>query len=347
MNRRALLVALIVSFGISFFLWQRLQPDFQPPEVEAPVVQEPVVEKRAAIVSVKDLPARLRLEPEIVEDAFEIKEFDKDSVPENVYTDLASITFRFTAVPIFKGDFVVPQRLSKTDLSPNLSKAIPTGKRAVTIAVNRITSVGGFVRQGDYVDVIATLRTDDGDSITRIVLQDIKVLAVGTTYQFEDEVAIDGSSISAMQTELLTFAVTPEELENLMHLDHSTSFRLVLKNPDDKGEKVMTVGASQRRLLDQIASVDKADPEPLAEFEHDSELEKTFEPVEVTEQRKKMRERVLMQYGITNQREIIKYGGPSAKYWYSLPHERHHQNQYTKDIDYSDNTAFFGEEIHE
>jgi Flp pilus assembly protein CpaB len=103
-----------------------------------------------------------------------------------------------------------------------------------------VTSVGGFIQQGDFVDVIATFRPRGSEPVSKIVLQDIQILAVGGSYQFAGGIPTQTPSIMAAKAELITLAVTPEELEKMMQLDTGTTFKFVLKNPSDQTKCLLT-----------------------------------------------------------------------------------------------------------
>ncbi|GAB4272316.1 MAG: hypothetical protein Kow0029_10850 [Candidatus Rifleibacteriota bacterium] len=309
MNRRAIFVALLASLAISMLLWNKLQTG-TPQKIEAPVVQVPAILKKPVVVSTKLIAARTRLEPELVKQSFEIREIVASAVPDGAFTDLASITNRYTAVTILPDDIITPMRLMDEASIPNLARAIPPGKRAVSIAVSKVTSVGGFIQQGDYVDVIATFRPRNSEPITKIVLQDIQVLAVGNTFELDGSITSSTPAISASKVELITLAVTPSELERLMYLDSGTTFRFVLKNPKDKDKKIHTKGATERIVLSDIGHPDYV--QKVAAADSVSKATSTIiEPVDDG--------RVEIMYGAHSRREIYKYGGPAASRFRQLP----------------------------
>lgn len=302
MNRKAIIVALLASLAISMLLWNNLQKSSTPPRVEAPVVQQPTIILKPVVVSTRALSARTRLDEELVNSSFEIRRLPASGVPELAFPSLASITNKYTAVPIFPDDIITEPRLTTAEQIPNLARAVPPGKRAVSIAVSRVTSVGGFIQQGDFVDVIATFRPRGSEPITKIVLQDIQILAVGTTYQFDGNIPTSTPAISAAKMELVTVAVSPDELERLMHLDSGTSFRFVLKNPEEKGTRTNTRGATERLVLRDIGYTESAEP-----INGSSQQPVTIisDPVDDG--------KVEIMYGAHNKRELYKYGGPAAK----------------------------------
>lgn len=309
MNRRAIIVALLASLAISMLLWSKLQkaPSGQ---VVAPVVERPAEVKKPVVVSKKAVAARTRLEPAVIKDSFEIKELIASAVPELAISDIASLTDRYTAVTILPGDIMTPMRLMDANQIPNLARAVPPGKRAVSIAVSKVTSVGGFVQQGDYVDVIATFKPRGSEPVTKIVLQDIQVLAVGGSYQFAGGIPTMTPAISAAKVDLITIAVTPEELEKIMQLDEGTSFKFVLKNPNDKDKRVVTKGATQRSVMEEIGHPDYV--QVTTPTTNDSATTKVVvTPIDDG--------KVEVMYGAIKKREVYKYGGPAASKFQQLP----------------------------
>lgn len=309
MNRRPIVIALIASVVIAALMWKKIQPK-APKTIVAPVVEQPTIPKVSVVVCKKRIPSRTQLDAALIKETLEVKDVLASSVPPLAFTSVASITNRYTSVTILPGDIMTPQRVMSGDQIPNLARAVPKGKRAVSIAVSKETSVGGFIQQGDYVDVIATFRPKNGDPITKIVLQDIQVLAAGDTYEFDDAISTSTPSISASKMKLVTLAVTPEELEKLIYLDSGTQFRLVLKNPEDKDKRVYTKGATERNLLKST----KAQTIVQASVSSQASSKKVDTYVDTTDDG-----RVEIMYGADLKRQIYKYGGPAANKFRKLP----------------------------
>lgn len=310
MNRRAIMVALAASLAISMLLWSKLQTA-PPVKIDAPVVQQPTIIKKAVVVCTKTVAARTRLEPDILADSFEIRELIASSVPDTAFTSIASLTSKYTTVTILPDDIMTTRRIMEGDQIPSLARAIPPGKRAVSIAVSKVTAVGGFIQQGDYVDVIASFRPRNSEAITKIVLQDIQILAVGSSYEFDGAIPTSTPSIAASKVELMTLAVTPNELERLMFLDSGTSFRLVLKNPQDKDDKILTKGATERIVLSDIGHPDFV---PTSKTSADDVKTTQVVSLDTIDDG-----RVEVMFGATGRREIYKYGGPASAKFKKLP----------------------------
>lgn len=88
---------------------------------------------------------------------------------------------RVTLRPIVSGEPVLVERVSGKDGRASISYNLPEGMRAVSIPVNAVTSVSGFVRPGDVVDVLLTRDVpgdDGGGRMTDILLPNVQVLAI-------------------------------------------------------------------------------------------------------------------------------------------------------------------------
>lgn len=262
MNRRAIIVALLVSMVFSAILWKKVQQD-KPVSGPPVIVQPPKIPTMNVVVAKQKIPARLMLEAAKLDEYFEIKEIIASAAPPDAFTSIASLTKKYTSITILAGDVMTPNRILDKDVIPSLAFAVPQGKRAVTIAVSKTSGVGGFIQQGDFVDVIANFKHGTPDSIAKIVLQDIPVLAAGNTYAFDPGIATAAPAIAAAKMELVTLAVTPEELERIVYLDSSVNFRLVLKNPRDKGEQVITKGATEKMVMRSLGFTEPVVVQPV------------------------------------------------------------------------------------
>ena len=80
----------------------------------------------------------------------------QSSVPPNAYTRKSQVIGRGAVLPISQGDFVLPSKLAAEDAGSGLPSMIPPGMRAVSVRVNDVVSVAGFVQPGTRVDVLAT-----------------------------------------------------------------------------------------------------------------------------------------------------------------------------------------------
>lgn len=141
-------------------------------------------------------------------------------------------------MPIAKGEFILPNRLAAENAGAGLPSLIPPGMRAVSVRVNDVASVSGFVTPGTRVDVLVTASTvGSGEPQTTTVLQNVQVLASGHTLE-------RSSSGEAQNTAVITLLVTPEDAQRLTLATNEGRIQLALRNPvDTKQDEVLAANA--------------------------------------------------------------------------------------------------------
>lgn len=152
-----------------------------------------------------------------------------DSVPDGVYLNkekLVGMVIKQAALP---GDLMLEGRVGEKLEGSNLSALISPNKRAITVRVDDVNGVAGFLLPGNHVDVLAT-RLENRRAKTRTLLQDIKVLA------------IDQSAARDENDPVVVRAVTLEaNLDEAAKLTGATAegtIQLVLRNPDDRALEI-------------------------------------------------------------------------------------------------------------
>jgi len=141
---------------------------------------------------------------------------------------------RMTKETIHQEEQVLFSRLYAEDERPGLTFVIPPGKRAVTVAVNEVIGVAGFIKPGDRVDVLGTFDQDgsgasSGDTVTSVVLQDVEVLAISQRMEDEDTYARVVTTV--------TLALTLAEAGKVTLAEERGKLRLVLRPADMKGQE--------------------------------------------------------------------------------------------------------------
>ena len=132
---------------------------------------------------------------------------------------------------------VVEARIAVKGSGMGLGPLIPPGMRAISVRVNDVVGVAGFVLPGMRVDVLVTGRPPNrGDTETRTVLQNITVLSAGQS------IAIDGKN-QPIATPVVTLLVSPEDAEALTLSNIEGRIQLVLRNSSDRA-MVATGGRS-------------------------------------------------------------------------------------------------------
>lgn len=164
------------------------------------------------------------------------------SVPEGYSGELSEVVGRGLLFPVSQNEPLLSSKLARSEAGGGLPIVIPEGKRAVSVAVDQIIGVAGFVLPGTRVDVIATLSEGRGDETeSEIILQNIEVLSAGQTYQRQ----VGGEPMTAS---VVTLLVTPEQAEQLTLATSDGLIQLALRNPLDLAD-VDTDGATRTTLL--------------------------------------------------------------------------------------------------
>ena len=133
---------------------------------------------------------------------------------------------RGVIIPISKGEFILPNRLAGENAGAGLPSLIPPGMRAVSVRVNEVVSVAGFVTPGTRVDVLLTGAPSGSDQQTTTVLQNVEVLASGHTLERT-------STGEAQNTAVITLLVTPDDAQRLTLASSEGHIQLALRNPLD------------------------------------------------------------------------------------------------------------------
>jgi pilus assembly protein CpaB len=136
-------------------------------------------------------------------------------------------------VPISKGEFILPNRLAGENAGSGLPSLIPPGMRAVSVRVNEVVSVAGFVTPGTRVDVLLTgTPGGTGEQQTTTVLQNVAVLASGHTLERT-------ATGEAQTTAVITLLVSPDDAQRLTLASSEGHIQLALRNPlDTKQDEV-------------------------------------------------------------------------------------------------------------
>jgi pilus assembly protein CpaB len=148
---------------------------------------------------------------------------------------------------------VLEGRLAAKGSGLGLAPTIPVGMRAVTVRVNDVASVSGFVLPGMRVDVLVTGRppTSEGD-MTSTVLQNMLVLSAGTTIQAD-------ARGQAIQAPTVTLLATPEQSETLTLAGNEGRLQLVLRNSSDQ-----TVEQTTGRYISELYGAPRKPAAPAA-----------------------------------------------------------------------------------
>lgn len=208
------------------------------------------------------------------------------SVPDGAFRKLEEVVGRVAVTAIGVRDPITNLKLAPEGVGAGLSAVIPEGYRAMTVKVDDVVGVNGFVMPGSYVDVVAVIvpvaQTAGAQGpISKTVLQNIKVLASGPK--------IDSPQDQRQPSEVkaVTLQVTPTEAEKLVLAANEGKLQLVMRNYTDQ-EDSQTPGANKASLLngepvkpDPGPTTAETKPKPIIKRVKATASHVTIKPLEV------------------------------------------------------------------
>ena len=228
MNRSRLLMigAVVLALGafVSLFVYKNLQG-------RSSSSGEPGVD---VIVASNDIQVGARIEEHDVRTV----KYPASALPAGTYSARSKVMGRGVILPIAKGEFILPSKLAPENAGSGLPSLIPPGMRAVSVRVNEVVSVAGFVGPGTRVDILLTGTPNGGsEPQTTTVLQNVAVIAAGQ--RLERNAAGD-----AQNTPVITLLVSPDDAERLTLASSEGHIQLALRNPlDTRQDEVAAANA--------------------------------------------------------------------------------------------------------
>ncbi|SFH38844.1 Flp pilus assembly protein CpaB [Modicisalibacter xianhensis] len=177
------------------------------------------------------------------------------AIPEGSFTDLESVVGRVSSQPIYPGEVILQNRVSEHLGGSALAAVLEPGMRAISVRVDDVAGVAGFLLPGNVVDVVSTHRNVNRDVKPKTILERIKVLAVDQIASQER----DGPVI----VRAVTLAVTPKQAEQVVEATQEGRIQLTLRNPLEEVEEepiqVAQAGPPKLEALPQA----KPEPKPV------------------------------------------------------------------------------------
>ena len=189
-------------------------------------VREVEVRSHYQVVAVHDL----EMGKLLTKDDVKLVAWPASSPVENGFTKVEDVLNRGLIGGIVTNEPLTESKVAPLAAGGGLQPSITEGMRALSVKVNEVIGVAGFVSPGSHVDVIVTLRQGSSDeSMTRVVVSDVEVLTAGTAY--DRDKARDGQAIP---TSVVTLLVTPTDAERIALAANQGSIMLTLRNPLDR-----------------------------------------------------------------------------------------------------------------
>jgi pilus assembly protein CpaB len=183
----------------------------------------------------------------IVAEQLSVVQFPRTVLPEGTFGAVDNkLLGRVAVVRISPREPVTENRLAPLGSAGGLSSIIPDGYRAMTVKVDDVVGVSGFIMPGTLVDIVVTIIPPDNsrhrEKVSKIVLQNIKVLASG------QNIDRPKNEKETERVKAVTLQVTPEQAEKLALAATEGKLQLVMRNSVDQSDEV-TPGANKSTLL--------------------------------------------------------------------------------------------------
>jgi pilus assembly protein CpaB len=223
-NKVALILSLLCALVASFLVYRTLRQKTAPQVVEPPEV--------AVVYAKKPISARSAVTPE----QLELRQIPVALANPNAIRELQAAVGLIARSSILQGEAVLKDRLLQKGQPYSLSLLIPQGMRAITVAIDEIKGVAGFLKPGERVDVIGTYEFMEPKAhrIAWTVIQDAEILAVAQNmgdpeHPQKADAKIEEQKGPAKLAASVTLAVTPAQAQQLALSEELGVLRLTLR----------------------------------------------------------------------------------------------------------------------
>jgi len=190
--------------------------------VAAQVVGEKDIDGTRVVTAAMPIPYGTKVESRHVKYA----ELPDDMVPESAYLATEEVIDMVATSSIARGEVLIANRFAKHMAGSTLAALVSENMRALTVRVNDVIGVAGFLLPGNRVDILATRKAASKRAVTETILENIKVLAVDQTASTEKNEPVIVRAV--------TLEMTPKETEILVKARSEGSIQLTLRNPLDE-----------------------------------------------------------------------------------------------------------------
>jgi pilus assembly protein CpaB len=171
------------------------------------------------VVAAVDIPIGSRL----TGNNLTLAEWPKANVPKGSFTEIGTLTDRIAVSQLVAGEPLLAAELAAPGSGAGLVAMIEPGMRAMSVKVDEVTGVGGFILPSTYVDIIGVEKIEGNRNKAETILRRIKVLAIA------QETFTEEGKAKVVRT--VTLEIKPDQAEILALQTQKGSIHLVLRNP--------------------------------------------------------------------------------------------------------------------
>ncbi|WP_455242019.1 Flp pilus assembly protein CpaB [Petrachloros mirabilis] len=201
----------------------------------------PVVSTAEVVVAKADLAWGTKLTPEMMQ----VVNYPAGALPDGYYKTVEDLQDAVLLLDVKTNEPILKSKLaSGKDVGVGVAAVTDPTKRAMSVKVDEVIGVSGFIKPGDHVDVMVTIEADARRQhpVAKLILENLKVLAAGMQYEK------NGSEKDPKPVQVMTLEVDIDEAEKLALASTQGKLRLALRNPLN-AEKVLTKGANVGSLM--------------------------------------------------------------------------------------------------
>jgi len=204
------------------------------------------------VIAARDLDIGTKLSPQNLV----LADWPKANVPKGAFTKVEDVVGRVTVTKMVAGKPLVAAELAGEGSGVGLVAQIRPGYRAMSIRVDEVIGVAGFILPATYVDIIA-VENKGGKMVGDTVLERIQVLAVA------QETFVEEGKAKLVRT--VTMELSQRQAEKLAAYINQYPIHLVLRNPSDMGDEIEEVVEKPvaKRRVTKRAPAPKQEPAPF------------------------------------------------------------------------------------
>jgi len=232
-------------------------------------VQKAMAKTVYIVVATTDLPLGSKIDP----GQLKLARWSADALPDGAFTNPSQVVGSFVKSQFVANEPIVASKLFLGQKTAGVMPLlIPVGMRAVSVQVDEVSDIAGFVLPHSHVDILIALANQGGGGpdkpFSKIVLQNVEVLAVGE----EVEKKKDDPEL----VKVVTVIVTPQDAERLALATREGTLHLAMRNYADS-KVVLTSGTDVDQMLHQysiaqlpvmsVQRVASAPPRPQPKFQ--------------------------------------------------------------------------------
>jgi pilus assembly protein CpaB len=167
----------------------------------------------------------------------------RESAPAGVFSKAADVEGKVARASIMKGEILLAGRFTKEGEGSTLAAVVAPNMRAVSVRVDDVVGVAGFLLPGNFVDVVSAYR-EGVETYSDTIVQNVRVLAVDQTASSDKNEPVIVRAV--------TLEVTPQDAERIVLAKQRGAIQLALRNPLDSA--VAQLAATQPVAVATVAS---------------------------------------------------------------------------------------------